>query len=387
MRFGVFISPIHDPNENPTLSFERDLQLIEDLDKLGYDEVWMGEHHSTGWEIVGSPEVFLAAAAERTNRIMLGSGVVSLPNHNPFHALTRMILLDHISRGRAIFGMGPGALPADSVAFGIEPGKSRNFLLEGARVVQRLLAGESVTEQAEWFKLDDARLQIFPYKARQLELAVTAAISASGPRTAGQLGASMLSLAATQGPGTELLSKHWEIYTEEAEQAGHTVDRSTWRLLSPMFIAPTREKAREAASLGVDRWTHYMTNLSTLPFAIKQSDSTRYKLDQMVETGFAVIGTPEDAIDQIKRLEGASGGFGTYMIWANEWASPADTHRSYELFAREVMPVFQGQLDGLQRAEKRALASKEHDMKVTAEIKQQATDDYEASKKAQANQA
>lgn len=381
MRFGVFISPIHSPDEDPTLSLERDLQLVEDLDRLGFDEVWMGEHHSTGWEIVGSPETFLAAASQRTRRIMLGSGVISLPYHNPYHALERMILVDHLSRGRVIMGVGPGALPVDSVSFGVDPMLARDYLLEGVEVIQQLLRGESVTRKSEWFTLDDARLQLFPYQGRELELAVTASVSASGPRTAGRLGASMLSLAATQGPGTDVLGKHWEIVSEEASAGGRTANRADWRLLGPMFVAQTRKEARAAVAGGVDRWVRYMSKVNTAPFSVvADTDSTEYKIDHMIESGFAVIGTPQDAIDQIRRLEEISGGFGTYLTWANEWASPADTLRSYELMAREVMPVFRGQLDGLRGAEERAMRTRDSDVVLSGDAKAKATADYERTR-------
>ena len=79
LRFGTFIGPLHDPAHNPTLAIRRDLELIQWLDQLGYDEAWVGEHHSNGYETIPSPEIFLAAAAERTKRIKLGTGVVSLP--------------------------------------------------------------------------------------------------------------------------------------------------------------------------------------------------------------------------------------------------------------------------------------------------------------------
>ena len=83
LRFGIFLAPFHPPQRNPTLALERDLELIERLDELGYDEAWIGEHHSAGFEIIASPEVFIAAAAQRTKHIRLGTGVSSLPYHHP----------------------------------------------------------------------------------------------------------------------------------------------------------------------------------------------------------------------------------------------------------------------------------------------------------------
>ena len=97
LRFGIFLAPFHALNENPTNALDRDFELIEHLDRLGYDEAWIGEHHSGGFEIIASPEVFMAAAFERTKNIRIGTGVVSLPYHHPFMAVDRMIQLDHRS--------------------------------------------------------------------------------------------------------------------------------------------------------------------------------------------------------------------------------------------------------------------------------------------------
>src|SRR3954464_13508337 len=104
LRFGIFLAPFHPVGQNPTLAIQRDLELIQRLDELGYDEAWIGAHHSAGYEIIASPEVFMAVAAERTRNIKLGTGVSSLPYHQPLILADRMVLLDHLTRGRIMFG-------------------------------------------------------------------------------------------------------------------------------------------------------------------------------------------------------------------------------------------------------------------------------------------
>src|SRR5205807_1685292 len=120
----------------------RDLELIERLEELNFDEAWVGEHHSAGYEIIASPEVFIAAAAERTRRIKLGTGVSSLPYHHPFMLADRMVLLDHLTQGRAMFGVGPGALPSDAFMMGIDPVKQRPMMEESLEAILQLLAGD-----------------------------------------------------------------------------------------------------------------------------------------------------------------------------------------------------------------------------------------------------
>ena len=77
LEHGLFIAPYHDVDESPTIGLRRDLEIVEWVEKLGFTEAWFGEHHSTGWETICSPELMIAAAAERTSRIRLGTGVTT----------------------------------------------------------------------------------------------------------------------------------------------------------------------------------------------------------------------------------------------------------------------------------------------------------------------
>lgn len=156
LRFGVFLGPHHPLNENPTLALARDLELIEHLDVLNYDEVWVGEHHSGGFEIIPAPEIFLAAAAERSKHIRLGTGVKSVPFHHPFIVADQMVQLDHMTRGRVMFGAGPGALPTDAYQMGIRPADQRRRMTEALEAIVPLMEGETVSMETDWFSLKNA---------------------------------------------------------------------------------------------------------------------------------------------------------------------------------------------------------------------------------------
>ena len=138
MKFGVFMGPFHRVGENPTLAIDRDLELVQWLDYLGFDEAWIGEHHSAGWEIISSPEIFIAAAAERTRHIKLGTGVISLPYHHPLMVANWMVQLDHMTHGRVMMGVGPGALPSDAYMMGIDHTVQRPRMDEALGVILRL---------------------------------------------------------------------------------------------------------------------------------------------------------------------------------------------------------------------------------------------------------
>jgi limonene 1,2-monooxygenase len=341
LRFGIFLAPFHPVGQNPTLALERDLELIEHLDRLGFDEAWFGEHHSAGYEIIASPEVFIAAAAPRTKHIRLGTGVSSLPYHQPFILADRIVLLDHLTRGRVMLGVGPGALPSDAYMMGIDPARQRDMMEESLEAILLLLAGETVTMETDWFTLVKARLQLRPYQRPMPEVAVAAQISPAGPRLAGRFGLSLLSLGATTEGGFDVLGAHWETASERAEEFSTTVDRNNWRLVGPMHIADTKEQAIADVAFGLEEWVDYFQRVAALPIA-PNTDNFASLVDALNASGIAVIGTVEDAIAQIERLQVQSGGFGTYLCMGHEWADTAATRHSYELLARYVAPHFQG---------------------------------------------
>src|SRR5271154_5848219 len=210
MRFGIFLAPFHPVGQNPTLALERDLELVVRLDQLGFDEAWIGEHHSAGFEIIASPEVFIAVASQRTRHIRLGTGVSSLPYHQPLILADRMVLLDHLTRGRVMFGVGPGALPSDAFMMGIDPAVQRDRMEESLEAILALLDGsELVSRDPGWFTLRDARLQLRPYTHPRFEVAGAAQVSPAGPRAAGRFGLSLLSLRATTPGGFDIPGSPW----------------------------------------------------------------------------------------------------------------------------------------------------------------------------------
>jgi limonene 1,2-monooxygenase len=388
MRFGIFLAPFHKPDENPTLALERDLEIIEWLDRLGYDEAWLGEHHSAGSEIIASPEVFIATAAARTRRIRLGTGVSSLPYHHPLILTDRMVLLDHLTRGRTMLGVGPGALVSDAQMLGIDPSTQRDRMAEALDAIMALLTSdEPVTRETDWFTLRDAHLQLRPYTQPHFEIAVAAMVSPSGPQLAARYGLSLLSISATTIDGFTALGSHWDVMEERAAALGTTVDRSAWRLVGPMHIADSVEQARKVVEFGLLHWLEYFAKVAALPLKMPELEVAGIDaiMELMNASGLAVIGTPDMAIDAIRRLEKQSGGFGTYLFMAHEWADREATLRSYELFARHVAPAFQGQIDSLLASRDRVKAGHERAQGQVDSAIEDATKKYVAEREASQN--
>ena len=352
MDFGIFLAPFHSAGENPTLALQRDLELITYLDQLGFDEVWAGEHHSGGWELIASPEVFLAAAGERTKRIRLGTGVVSLPYHHPFNVAGRIVLLDHLTHGRAMLGVGPGALPGDAHFLGIEPTRQREMMDESLGIIIRLLTEDApITYKTDWFELNEALIQLKPYRRDTLPIAVASTITPTGMVCAGKNNVGVLSVASYTEKGMSAVQTQWEYCVTSAAAAGQPApNRQNWRLVVPFYLAATREQAIEDVEAGAEHWFNdYMINTIGAP-GYQAVPSGRALINGMNTFGGAIVGTPDDAIECIRKLQELSGGFGCLLALAHEWTTREKILHSYELFARYVMPEFQGTTAAIKRS-------------------------------------
>ncbi|MEX2617183.1 MAG: LLM class flavin-dependent oxidoreductase [Alphaproteobacteria bacterium] len=381
LKFGIFLAPFHAMDENPTMAIERDMQLLEHLDMLGYHEAWIGEHHSGGYELIACPEMFIAGAAERTKHIRLGTGVVSLPYHHPFTVAGRMVQLDHMTRGRCMLGVGPGALTGDAYRMGIDPEAQRRMMNESLDVLVRLLDGESVTQKTDWFEVRDAHLQLRPYTQPRTEMAVACARSPSGALAAGKHGLGMLSIG---GTGDEALTKHaenWRMCEEAATENGKTVHRRNWRLVTLMHIAETREKARENVRFGLENFAQYFRDIATFPIIPAGIDDP---YEWLMETKNAIIGTPDDAIEYIETLLKGAGGFGSLMQLAHNWADFDATKRNYELISRYVFPHFQRSNDMRDYSYDFSFANRDRFVGQAADAIQSEIDRYQARKKGEA---
>jgi len=343
MTFGIFLAPFHRLGENPTLALDRDVELLQWLDHLGYDEAFIGEHHSAGWELIELPELIIAAAAEKTKHIRLGSGVTSLPYHHPFMVAQRWVQLDHMTRGRAILGCGPGALTSDAYMLGIEPATQRSRMLESMDAIMALLKMEEpVTMKTDWFEMRDARLHMAPYSDPYFDIAVASTITPFGMIAAGRHGLGVLSIGAGLPGGPEALATQWKIAEDTAAKNGKTMSRKKWRVVVSAHLAEDDELVLREVRKGErnETITYFEDTLGRPP---GRSDDP---LTDGVKMGTTIVGSPDTVIKGIKRLVGYSqGGFGGILFRAHEWATREQTMRSFELFARYVMPVFQGSLE------------------------------------------
>jgi len=356
MNFGIFLAPFHRAGDNPTLAMARDIEMLEWLDHLGYDEAWIGEHHSAGWEVIASPELIIASAAQRTKNIRLGSGVTSLPYHHPFLVAQRFVQLDHMTRGRAMLGCGPGALVSDAYMLGIEPSTQRRRMDESLDAIMALLrCEEPVTMKTDWFEMREARLHLAPYSDPCFPIACATTMTPAGAVSAGKHGLGMLSLGAGLIGGPQAMAGQWKIAEETAAQHGKTMNRRDWRVVMNVHVAETDEEAMRQVRLGerLETVTYFEDTLGRPP------GRSEDPLTDGVKSGSTLVGSPDTVAAGIERLiEYSQGGFGGLMFRAHDWADREQTWRSYELFARYVMPRFQGSLTTVQASQDWAISNR-----------------------------
>ena len=356
MNFGIFLAPFHRAGDNPTLAMARDIEMLEWLDYLGYDEAWIGEHHSAGWEVIASPELIIASAAQRTKNIRLGSGVTSLPYHHPFLVAQRFVQLDHMTRGRAMLGCGPGALVSDAYMLGIEPSTQRRRMDESLDAIMALLrCEEPVTMKTDWFEMREARLHLAPYSDPCFPIACATTMTPAGAVSAGKHGLGMLSLGAGLIGGPQAMAGQWKIAEEAAAQHGKTMNRRDWRVVMNVHVAETDEEAMRQVRLGerLETVTYFEDTLGRPP------GRSEDPLTDGVKSGSTLVGSPDTVAAGIERLiEYSQGGFGGLMFRAHDWADREQTWRSYELFARYVMPRFQGSLTTVKASQDWAISNR-----------------------------
>ncbi|MCA9836512.1 MAG: LLM class flavin-dependent oxidoreductase [Trueperaceae bacterium] len=349
VRFSLFLQPIHSPKENPTVALERDLKLIEWLDELNFDEVFVGEHHSSGWQYIASPEIFMATAAARTKRIKLGSGVIPLSVHNPLYVAENFALLDHLTRGRVILGMGPGGgLKSDPYVLGLDPSKQSERFLQALDVIMHLLTSvEPLTIKTDWFELNNAVLQLRPYSYPHMPLALVTGANEATLERIGKHGTRWL-----VGGKPEQLEANWQKISAAASKAGKTADKHDVYVPVNLHLAETREQALENIREGSSHERFdFSTRVSGSPLPPIDRDAWPEHLSSRPTD---IIGSPDDAIEKLGQLLAATGA-GSILITIKEWANREATWKSFELFARYVMPQFQGSLRNLASAEEVAI--------------------------------
>lgn len=346
--------PLHLPGENPSLAFQRDLDLITRAEALGYDEFYIGEHHTAGWETIPSPEMILAKASATTSTIRLGTAVSSLPFHHPFHVAERFAFLDHLTRGRAVLGVGPSGLAPDVKLFNIPPQDLNPMMQESTEIIAKLLeSDEPINYDGRYWKIRDMALQLRSYQSPRLKFATPSVGSQRSLEFAAKYEMLVFSLAGGGPPNATPISGQWEVIEEAGKKFDTNPSRDDWRIVTYIHLADSREQAWEEVEAGIERDVHqyfYTINGPQQWVVRPDQDPATLTAGEIAEKRRWIIGTPDDAIEQIQALYEETGGFGGLMMTTHEWVPQHKIDYSLELFARYVMPHFRGHTSSLEAA-------------------------------------
>ena len=363
MKFAFFMMPLHIPSENPSLAFDRDIDLINYADYLGYDEFFIGEHHSAAWETISAPEILLAKASASAKRITLGTSLTSLPFHHPFEIAERFVLLDHITRGRTVLGVGPSALPTDAMLFKIPPQDLNSMMLESTEIIVKLLESpDPISYKGKYWNIDNMALQLRSYQQPRLKLATASVGSPRSLDFAARYEMLLFSLAGGTAPNTIPLSNQWDEVEKSGKKYGTNPKRDDFRIVTYMHLADTNEEAWADVENGIVRDVHeyfYTINSPKTWLMTPDQNPSSLTAREIAKKRRWIIGTPDEAISQIEALYEETGGFGGLMLTTHEWTPQSKIKYSLELLARYVMPHFRGHTTDLKKEWSRTKSNRE----------------------------
>ena len=354
MRLGYFMQPLHPPGADLTQTLQDDMAQVVALDRLGFDEAWIGEHLTLEWENIASPEIFIGMALAKTERIKLGTGVSCLPNHNPFSLAHRIAQLDHMAQGRFQWGVGAGSTPGDMDAFNVDWGAGEHYKLaqETVESVLELWAGAEPGHYGNrWFRykvtepMEDVASHLYmqPYQQPHPPIAV-AGLSPDSPSLtwAGERGWYPMSI---QYCCERVLRGHWASVEAGARKTERTPERAEWRVCREVFVAETSAEARRLALEGVLRRDYVDYNLVIMEKfgALGLFKNDEALPDAAVTPEFLVdnmwiVGSVDEVEEKLRALHASVGGFGMLLVLAHEWEPREPWERSMQLLQEEVMP-------------------------------------------------
>ena len=356
MRLGMFMMPLHPPGSNFTATLKSDLDQLIQLDRLGYEEAWIGEHFTSEWENIPSPELLIAQAIPLTENIRLGTGVSCLPNHNPYAIASRIAQLDHMAEGRLNWGIGTGGFPGDMQVFGYwgDDAKvdSTAYTRASVDTVLKLWDDpEPGTYESPWWSFtipeteDDIGLRqhMRPYQQPHPPIGVAGVSPGSATLAmAGRRGWIPMSINLVP---PVLLKTHWEAIAQGAGEAGREPDPGQWRVAREIVVAETTEKARKLALEGTiardfrDYFLKLLPKVGMLGLMKNKPDmpDSDVTMEYLVDNVF-IVGSVDEVAQKLSDLKGEVGPFGTLLCMGHEWTPYDEWLQSMTLLKHEVLP-------------------------------------------------
>jgi len=355
MRLGTFMMPLHPPKRQPYETYAEDREAILLADKLGYSEALVGEHVTDLAENVTSCCMFLASVAHDTKKIVLGTGTVNMPNSHPAAIAAQVAMLDHLLKGRFIFGISPGGLMSDAEAFGNYKKDRNAIFLESINMVLDIWKGEPPYNlQGQFFNVTTQNTQIpeigqgaiiKPYQKPHPPIVVTAvAPHSKGVTEAAKRGWHPISANFLL---PEWVASHWPRYVEGCEAIGQKANGKNWRVAKSIFVADDDKVARRYGH-GAEGPYHFYFKQLIRKLVGLGGRGNLFKLDQnepdssitadTMTPRLVIAGTVNTVVEQLLAFREKVGPFGTLYYPCHDWVDPRLAKRSMELMVEQVMP-------------------------------------------------
>jgi len=355
MDLGLFMQPIHNPKKlSVTEMFDQDREAALYVDKVGFDEIFVGEHYTAELEPITNPLQFLASIMAET-KMRLGTGVINMPIHHPAHLAGDIALLDHMSKGRFIMGVGPGGTATDAELFGSYGKNNLEMLQESVEIIHEIWStGAPYRIKGKYWevKVDEARLPQFgfgpmmkPYQKPfpPIVISLLSPNSKSG-QLAGEKGWQIMSANFAQA---KWVKTHWDQFLIGCEKAGRRPDRKDWRIARSILVADSDQAAADYLADKDNSYHYYfdieMQIMKSYKIAgVLKADETMpdYQLtaDYCVDT-MVISGSAKTVLDKLVDFVDFMGGpFGGLTLCFKEWDKPEVHKRSIRLLAEQVMP-------------------------------------------------
>ena len=355
MKLGLFVAPLHPPNRSIVESYDRDLDLIVQAERLGYTEAWIGEHITDSWGNIPAAELMIVKALTQTEKIVLGTAVTLLPLHHPIDTAHRIAMLDHMAKGRFYWGIGMRSIPSDLELYGL-PSTDMQAARERGREALEVILGIWASEdgqfdyQGKYYQVKaptrpaetGLRLHYKPYQRPHPPIGVAATTATSDTiRMAGERGWIPMS---SNLPMAPTLKAQWEMVEEGAASTGRSADRSQWRITREIYVGETPEAARKEARvvLGKPFEQHQLTAIKALGLLapLKQGrdiPDDAVNVDYMMENIW-IVGDSRECADKIRELHNEMGGFGTLLVAARDPDDYSLMQNTVRLLMEEVIP-------------------------------------------------
>jgi alkanesulfonate monooxygenase SsuD/methylene tetrahydromethanopterin reductase-like flavin-dependent oxidoreductase (luciferase family) len=361
IKYGMFIMPFHLPEKPLAQGYDEDLELVVRAEELGFEEFWIGEHHTMKYETIVMPEIFIGRALGETNRIRLGAAPVCLNQHHPAHVAGRLAFLDHLSKGRLNLCFGPGSVTADQELFGVDPKKGGEMTIEAIDVILKLWSSDPPYKHdgKYWqFRLeenvDEETLIGFihrPYQQPHPPIAMPGMSRNSHTmKFAGRRGFQPFSHCLITG---NVVADQWNTYAQAAREAGREPNRADWKICRSIFLADTtKEAARRARTNSLGQNYEYIGRLfdKGLGRKIYKRDLDMSDADcnlDFLMTEQIIAGDVDEVLRRLMQLIDETGPFGTLVLMSYDWDDKQSWLHSLELFANELMPALNKAVAGV----------------------------------------